>query len=143
MREIVLDNPQLFQNLIELKDYDLYIDLHNDYYCCLIEYSNILQTIKINFNRSSILNDIGSVVIIFSGAEIAKIDFLLDSSIQMKLTLDTLYRGRFEIDSELYEYRDKNKAYYYIDFYEENHSMEIFAEALRIIVYDNNELRCP
>jgi hypothetical protein len=118
-KQITLKHPPLFESFDEIKDDDIRIDLHNYYYCYEVEHDETAKTIRMQFVRSNVTLRFENIIIILIDIEIAKISTSLFNFHQGRITLDTFYRGRFEVDGALYEYSHTGKDYYYIDFFEE------------------------
>lgn len=115
---IELKADTLFECLMSIKTDDGYIDLHNDYQCQGISYSN--QSLRLFFKGRN------NVTVEFTGIEIIKMEWLFEQTPDSS-TLDNFYRGRFEKNGELHEITDSGKRYFYIDFYEGD-AIELFAD---------------
>jgi hypothetical protein len=138
MKEIELKTPPLFKNNIEIEDSDLNIDLHNDYYCTEVIHVKSSNFIQMSFNKCSTSPLFDKVIVVLTDVEIVKMSLFLNNFHDGKITLDTFYRGRFEVDGSLFEYSKMGNAYYYVDFYE-SYSMEIFAHSVKILLYNSGE----
>ena len=114
----------LFYNLIDLSYNGNYYDLHNDFYCVNIKFEN--DTLALKFEHSE---DKSIVELCFKGSKIVNFDF---NQIMDKLTIDNIYRGRFEKNNELFEFSDDKKSYFYIEFYEDI-KIELFTEEIFIV----------
>lgn len=103
---------ELFENLSEFAFGGLRYDFHNDFYC-----------MKISFERSFLMllfkkiEDESIVSLKFENTLLENFEFF--SFEEMKsLTIDSIYRGRFQKDNELLEFNIDGKSYFYIEFYE-------------------------
>jgi len=134
MKQIDLTSSKLFKNLIEFDDDETYIDIHNDYFCYQIKYDEDLESIQMLFNSVDSSAIFEKVDIELSGIQIIKMSLLLRSELKKKITLDTFYRGRYEIEGVLKEYSDQGKPYFYIEF-DEGYSMELFANSVKAFLY--------
>jgi hypothetical protein len=112
MIHINANKPELFENLAQYEFDGILYDLHNDYYCERISFSD--EEIKLEMIS---LNKVKKIFLTFSDARVVKFDvyFLKESK---AITLDTLYRGRYELDGNLHEFDKRNLSYYYLEFYE-------------------------
>lgn len=118
--------PELFNNIAQLQCNGEYYDFHNDYSC-----SNILLEYEcLNLSLKHLINNL-NVCLVFSGVTVTKINFSFNEQIIGNLTLDNLYRGRFELKGNLYEYDNMKRCYYYLEFYE-GYSLEFFANNLQL-----------
>jgi hypothetical protein len=128
MIEIDLSNVKLFQNFIEIECDDCYVNLHNDFDCESIEYSNITGTLSLIFKPLIIVsNGIKEVEILFFNVDFAKMSMVKLKGELLPSTIDTIYRGRFEESKGiLLEQSKSGKNYYYINFVE-GFSFEIFS----------------
>lgn len=97
----------LSQRAYDGKEYDL----HNDFYCTQIKFSeNVLNLV---FNHTA---DKKTFILHFQDVEISDLNFITRKEL---LTIDTIYRGRAEVKKgELTEFIDA-KGYFYIEFVED------------------------
>jgi hypothetical protein len=138
MKQINLTKSELFENLIELTKESIYIDLHNDYDCKHVLYDEVLKTICISFDSINSSNSYNKVDIRFEGIEVNKISLQLQSGLQKDITLDTFYRGRYEVDGDVKEFSQEGKPYFYIDF-DEEYSIELFTSSVVAILYEETD----
>jgi hypothetical protein len=134
MKQLDLTRSELFKNLIELNYEGVYIDIHNNYYCYYIKHDEgreIVQMLFSSLDSSILLNKID---IEFKRVDLIKMSLLLQNGPTENLTLDTFYRGRYEVKGVLKEYSDQGKPYFYIDFYE-GYSIELFADSVQVFVH--------
>lgn len=99
-------------------------DFHNDFYCFDIKVDLDNQTLVFYFHNASNI-----VKVIFLDAVLVKSNFDLYGYKYHNLTLDTLYRGRFESDAKLLDLSEKKAPYFYASF-EEGEELEFFAKYL-------------
>src|SRR5476651_2193062 len=121
MIEIDLSNVELFQNFIEIECDDCYVDLHNNFDCESIEYSNITGTLSLVFKPLTILvNGINQIELLFFNVDFAKMSIVKFKGELSPSTIDTIYRGRFEESKGiLCEQSNNGKSFYYINFVED------------------------
>ena len=93
MPKIDLYNVELFESLLELDFQDLNIDIHNDY-----EVKNIL--FKNNNLQFFLTHNTSDLKFLLSFYDTEFIEF--DLSTNKNLCIDNFYRGRFELNNELY-----------------------------------------
>ena len=105
-------NLELFvdfsQNIFGGKTYDF----HNDFICEEILYRSFSLSSKFVNTAENL-----TVTLIFHNVSIEMMEISTSSS-EKVLTLDNLYRGRFELDGELVEFSKNGKSYFYIEFLE-------------------------
>ena len=118
MIEIDLTNVELFKNFIEIEYDDCYVDLHNDFDCESIGYSNITGTLSLIFKPLTILvNGIKEVELLFFNVDFVKMSMVKFRGELLPGTIDTIYRGRFEESKGVLCEQSKNgKSFYYINF---------------------------
>ncbi|MBC7398571.1 MAG: hypothetical protein H7289_01405 [Mucilaginibacter sp.] len=126
-----LTHSELFKSLVDIKIGTDYLDFHNDYYCTKVSYLG--RIVRICFDSSNPDRLYKKVVIKFKEAELIKMSLPLQQGSLDKITLDTFYRGRFEIDGNLKEYSETGKGYYYISF-DEDYFIELFSSEVAILV---------
>jgi hypothetical protein len=105
-------NIKLFENLSIFEIEGLYYDFHNNFYCFGI-------TLKDN-NFILLLKNIEEEYLVYFKFEnmfLEKFEFLNFEEFK-NLTIDSLYRGRFEEDGRLVEFNNRGQSYFYIEFYE-------------------------
>lgn len=133
MTELILNSPGLFKNLIEFEIDGVFVDLHNDYYCVQIIRNSDAHYITLIFERDNPNSRFTEVIVELSDIEIIKMNLSLNNANYSKLTLDSFYRGRFDLNGQLFEHSESGKEYYYIDFYEENCAIELFVNGIKVI----------
>lgn len=115
----------LFENLAQFEFDQAYYDFHNDFICEQIIFENscidLLMKHRIN-NEKFLLR--------FLSAEIIKINYLFIIN-NNGLTIDNLYRGRFQLDGNLFECNNDQKSYFYLEFYE-GQTMEFFCDSVEV-----------
>jgi hypothetical protein len=106
------------------------IDLHNDFDCVEVTYSN--GSLNVMFEQTSQSeSEYVKVCIVFKDAEIAKLKLDLANDEDQR-TIDTLYRGRFEANGELFEHSTTGKRYFYISFQNGN-EVELFTSEVMLV----------
>ncbi len=132
---------ELFKNLSEW-DFDQgnYWDLHNDFDCVGVK----LETGVLILRFRALSEKTPSLDLEFNGAEITRLNFSADKSL-FTLTLDNLYRGRFQVDDKLIDVDDQGRGYFYVDFYE-GATLEFWSETVKMTVnpgqiFDSSILR--
>lgn len=128
-----IDTPELLNNIAQLECDAGYFDFHNDFNCTGL----LLDQEKLVLNMKHSVTGV-NIGLVFSGVTFAKVDFSYEKPVLENLTMDSLYRGRFEIDGNLYEYDSMNRSYFYLEFYE-GHKIEFFSSGLELITENNNE----
>jgi len=104
----------LFKNLC---DWDLnpdeYWDLHNDFECVRI----INEKGLLKFVFKSISDATNFLYLEFMDTELTHLDLSLAEPLAT-LTLDNVYRGRFQVNGDLIEFDQQQRGYFYLEFYE-------------------------
>ena len=114
-----------FENLSQYNwDGDFY-DLHNNYECKKIFFSD--EILLITFEN---IWKEKSVSLKFTGVRISAIDFYNSKGTE-NLTIDNIYRGRFEENGILKEISEEEQAYFYLEFYE-GQKIEFWAKEISI-----------
>ena len=122
MRTINITEEPLFNSLLEIKDLNDFVDLHNDFDVNSVSYEAANEQLKLKLNSSN-----KSIELVFDNVEI--IEFSIH--IQDK-TIDNFYRGRYEIRNELFE-EYKDKKCFYIDF-DEGGKINLLCKTAEIII---------
>jgi hypothetical protein len=123
---MVIDSKEIdvFNNLSEFDLDNVYYDLHNDFNCVKVEFeSDILILFFENIANMYLVS------IRFQNAILTLCEFDFDQKIE-SLTIDNLYRGKFEINGKLIEF-DNNKGYFYLEFYE-GQKIEFWSESMDV-----------
>jgi hypothetical protein len=117
-------NIELFQNISQFNFDNEFYDFHNDFECI---------NVKLNKNDLILLfkNSLSDfmVSIHFQGTTFNSLEFEFVEEFK-SLTLDNLYRGKFETDGKLIEF-ENNKGYFYLDFYE-GITIEFWCESILV-----------
>src|SRR5688500_17918871 len=103
---------EFFKNLAQHDYNNRYYDFHNDYNCEKISYSEGILLIILKKMVDGVLLSLK-----FTNVKIATISFSNVKEVE-GLTIDTLYRGRAELNGELIEVSEDGRAYFYLEFYE-------------------------
>ncbi|HEV7781428.1 MAG TPA: hypothetical protein VGO58_09185 [Chitinophagaceae bacterium] len=116
---------ELFKNLSQFEMSKAYYDFHNDFNC-----------IKIIFENTSLIlvfrNIPDNHFVLFKFEKVILESFEFFNFEELKnLTIDTIYRGRFQKGNELLEFDIDGKAYFYIEFYE-GPKIELWCEKIII-----------
>lgn len=115
---------ELFKNLSEFDIDDLYFDFHNDFDCINIKFDScFLIFIFQNIADNSLVS------IQFENAILTYCEFNFQETVNV-LTIDNLYRGKFENKGELIEFQN-NCGYFYLEFYE-GQKMEFWSEGVTV-----------
>lgn len=120
---IDITGGELFKDLMCFQIQNKVIDLHNDYECESIKYRHEEKKLIFMFNRQAFSNS--KITLVFEGVSIQKCDLYLSRTADSG-TLNVFYRGRFEVDGNLYEKSKSNQEYYYIEF-ENGDKFELFS----------------
>jgi len=115
---------ELFYNLVDLNYEEKYYDFHNDYNCIKILFEN--DTLILRFEHIKKKN---IIELCFERSKIVKVHFDFSQTMN-QLTIDNIYRGKFEQKNQLCEFSD-NKSYFYITFCEDI-SIELFTEKITL-----------
>lgn len=102
---------ELFQNISQFYFDNEFYDFHNDFECINVKLNK--NDLILLFKKS--LSDF-MVSIHFQETTLTSLEFEFVEEFK-SLTLDNLYRGKFEIDGKLIEF-ENNKGYFYLEFYE-------------------------
>lgn len=129
---IELTNVELFKDLTTLEAEETFFDLHNDYTCTNIHYKRSDKTLGFLFepNKSDAAKN--NLFLLFENATLSNFNLhhnrTTDSS-----TLDSFYRGRYQIDDALFEYAPTGEGYFYLEFIEGD-TFECFAGKVTLSV---------
>lgn len=132
MIAIDLTQTELFKSFAEIGTGDTYVDLHNEFRCYSIKFSQPESQLSLSFRASeNNLRKVKHVELIFKNVAITSMDFKMDNTIEDTVwTIDMVYRGRFaNANNELKEISREGKYYYYIDFVND-YSFEVFSNSV-------------
>lgn len=116
---------EFFKNLAQY-DYDNgFYDFHNDYNCEKLSFSDGILLILFKSLADGILLSLK-----FTEVKIITLDFFNVKDIE-NLTLDNLYRGRYELNGVLIELSEDGKGYFYLEFYE-GQKLEFWAKSVDV-----------
>ena len=113
MNIINSNETELFKNLSQLELGNLYYDFHNDFNCLkllfednilILSFKNIVNEYVISFK--------------FDDSILKRFEFFNFKNFK-DLTIDCLYRGRFQKDNELLEFDVDGRSYFYMEFCED------------------------
>ncbi len=116
---------ELFKNLAQYDYNNQYYDFHNDYNCETISYSQGILLIILKKMLDGVLLSLK-----FTDVKITKLAFSNVKEVG-GLTIDTLYRGRAELNGELIEISEDGRGYFYLEFYE-GQKMEFWAKSMDV-----------
>jgi hypothetical protein len=128
---VELTNFELFKSFAEFEQGGIHIDLHNEFDCKAIDFSNKQKRLILSFEPNEYCKrKVSSIEVIFDDCRIEhyytklnKVD--VDSGI-----LDIMYRGRFETNYEQLSEASDGSQYYYINFLPEM-CIELFSKSVR------------
>ena len=129
---IDLTQTELFASFAEIGNGDAYVDLHNEFYCYSINYSQNQSQLSFSFKASkNNSRKIQHVELTFKNVIIEVMNFKIDNgACNSEWTLNIAYRGRFEDQNAgLGEVSNEGKYYYYLDFYDD-YSFEVFSDSV-------------
>lgn len=117
----------LFDNLSQFNYSDDIIDFHNDFNCIQIQFHN--SKLSLLFER---IIDKTLIEMKFIDVKITTMNLKYDILHKIGyLTIDNVYRGRFEKNGKLHEYSIDGLSYFYLDFYEDI-SIEFYCNEFEI-----------
>lgn len=127
MEIINIIGKELFESILEIKDVNYHIDIHNDYNLKSIDYelNNYLCKIILSSDNRRI------VEIIFEDVHIISLNLLINDK-----TIDNFYRGRYEDNGRLFE-EFEGRSCFYIDF-EEGSKINLLCKKA-FVVFDNSK----
>ena len=112
MKIIKAKEIELFKNLSQIELDNLFYDFHNDFDCIQVLFeSNMLILLFKNIMKGDFVS------FKFDNATIESFDSLNFEELK-NLTVDNIYRGRFQKNDQLFEFDINGKSYFYIEFYE-------------------------
>ena len=114
----------LFQNISQFYFREVSFDFHNDFNCEQVIFENHRLCLVFSNTENK-----STVSLCFQDTTITYCQFDFTSQIE-SLTIDNLYRGRFEIDGSLIEF-DNDRGYFYLEFCE-GPKMEFWCASIRI-----------
>ncbi|MFC3354964.1 hypothetical protein [Sphingobacterium zeae] len=119
-RKISLPQFELFKDIVAIDLDGIYLDLHNDYDCIRVLYNSAYNEFRLTFKRVNLATDANYdlVDLVFIDAVMETCLFVLDEYVSNEFkTIDLMYRGRFENETELAEFDGFGRSLYYIGFY--------------------------
>ena len=117
---------EILKDLTQIQSPNGNVDLHNEFICKSILFDK--QALKLEFVK---LDNGFSYLLQFHSVAITHIDFLFELNTILDMTVDTLYRGRYEVDGKLFDLSDDRKGYMYLEFVE-GQKMEFWAMGMSI-----------
>lgn len=130
MKIIKAKEIELFKNLTQIELDNLFYDFHNDFDCIQVLFeSNMLILLFKNIMKGDFVS------FKFDNATIESFDSLNFEELK-NLTVDNIYRGRFQKNDQLFEFDINGKSYFYIEFYE-GPSIEL--KCMNIIIAEADE----
>ena len=116
---------ELFKNLSQFDLGGVYFDFHNDFVCTKIS----LMDNSLLFLFKEIIE---GYIISFRFDNITLVGFEFDNFPEFKnLTIDNIYRGRFEKNGKLLEFNSDEKSYFYLEFVE-GVNLELWCENIEV-----------
>jgi len=123
MIKIESEKIEFFENLAQSEFGSVYYDFHNDYLCNKISQNNECLEILLDHIEKET-----PVTLKFFEVEIVQTNFNFMEE-HKDLTIDILYKGRFEVNGQLFECSSSSKSYFYLEFYE-GQSIEFFCSSI-------------
>lgn len=120
---ISADQFTLFEDISSFSFGGCYYDFHNDFNCVKILLEQ--ETLYLYFQH---IHEKYFIVLQFYNCKIKKLKF--EGDITSCLTIDTIYRGRYEKSGILKEFSDDGHAYFYIEFYRGDINIELFSSGI-------------
>lgn len=123
-----------FKNLSQF-EYEIgFFDLHNDFDCEKVSL-NTSKVLSIIFKR---ISDKEPFELTFSNVNIEILEFFNVKDIK-NLTIDNLYRGRFERKGELLESLEDGRGFFYMEFYE-GQKLEFWSSGVEFSKQNNTSI---
>ena len=116
---------KLFDNLSLLECDEGSFDLHNDFNCLSLSLKE--NCMFLNFER---ISNKMFLTLKFTKVKLVQVHFNFHTE-NNSLTVDNLYRGRFESNGSLSEFSNLGQSYFYLEFYE-GQSIDFFCDELLI-----------
>jgi hypothetical protein len=131
MAIIELTNAELLKDLTTVETVDTFFDLHNDYTCTNIDYKLLDKMLGFLFepNKSDAAKN--NLYLLFENATIVNLNLDLTRTTDGS-TLDSFYRGRYQLEDTLVEYAPTGEGYFYLEFIEGD-EIECFAEKVSLL----------
>jgi hypothetical protein len=103
---------EFLKNLAQYEYANRFFDFHNDFTCEKIFFSDkkLLILVKNHVSKARFSIE-------FEDAVITSAVFFNTKDVE-SLTIDTMYRGRAEVDGKLKEISEDGQGYFYLEFYE-------------------------
>lgn len=111
---IDLTNKELFEDITYIVILGENFDLHNDFKCIGVKYSENERRCSFFFKKVS-EEEKPVMLLLFEDAIISKCELNFQEGFT-STTLNLFYRGRFELDGKLFEKTESNEKYFYIEF---------------------------
>lgn len=118
----IIEYP-LFENMLFLNVNQDYFDLHNDFDFESMTFSN--EKLEILFKGKDV-----NILMIFLNVEFKHFNFY---QLNEELIVDNIYRGKFEVDKNLFEQDELNRKYFYLEF-TENVQFEFLSSEVQIML---------
>jgi hypothetical protein len=113
---------ELFQNISQFDFDKINYDFHNDFECVKVKFSNSVLVLLFKNIVDNFL-----VSLSFQKTTLTFCEFEFKEEFET-LTIDNLYRGKFENDGKLVEF-DSDRGYFYLEFYE-GQKIEFWSESI-------------
>jgi hypothetical protein len=120
--KIYLNKIELFQNISQLDFDEMHYDLHNEFDCVKVKFqNNVLVLVFQNIVSKFLISlNFQNTILTFCEFEFVHIS--------KTLTIDNLYRGKFENEGKLIEFENE-RGYFYLEFYE-GQKIEFWSESI-------------
>jgi hypothetical protein len=116
------DKIELFQNISQFDFEEVNYDFHNEFECVKVKFRNNVLVLIFQNIVSKFLISLNFQKTILTFCEFEFVDTL------KTLTIDNLYRGKFENDGRLIEF-ENSRGYFYLEFYE-GQKIEFWSESM-------------
>ncbi len=116
---------EILKNLFEFDLEGVFYDFHNEFNCIKISHASKSLVFQFKHIEKELL-----VSMKFQNVILVRCDFSHFPHIA-NLTIDTIYRGRFETNGEFIESDNDGRSFLYIEFYE-GKKMEFWCESILV-----------
>jgi hypothetical protein len=116
------DKIELFQNISQFDIGDTNYDFHNDFECVKVKFQDGILSLIFQHIVNKYL-----VSLSFQKTTLTFCEFEFIMALE-SLTIDNLYRGKFESKGELIEF-ENTRGYFYLEFYE-GQKVEFWSESI-------------
>lgn len=131
MTIIELTNVEILKDLTTVETGETFFDLHNDYCCTDIDYKSTSKTLRFTFESRIADAAKNKLYLLFENVTFSTFNLYLKRTTN-SCTLDSFYRGRYQIGDTLFEYAPTGEGYFYLEFIEED-AFELFAGKVNLM----------